>query len=100
MMGKKGVNSILNKIRYSMLNFYLNSNIIVHLYEIYQHYKIESDQRNIQKIPVQLMKLWFKLKWFKTRKKLFPKEFIAEKAKLRRKKYKDYKQTKSRKIKS
>ena len=43
MMGKKGVNSILNKIRYSMLNFYLNSNIIVHLYEIYQHYKIESD---------------------------------------------------------
>ena len=41
-LGKENVFSILNRIRYSTLDFYLDSNTIVDLHKKYQGDKIDS----------------------------------------------------------
>ena len=79
MMKQKSVGSILNKIRYPILNFYLRPNAIVDLHKKILPRLNRWYTRAIFKKPtIWLMNLWLKLKHLETRKNLCRKNLLLQ----------------------
>ena len=97
--GEKRIISILNKIKYNLLDFYLDPIIIVELYKSFKSNKIDSMLNKYSKDGSPIYEVIDQIEIIKNPSKTTSEETIAERVKLRRQKKKKKKKEKKKKIK-
>ena len=82
--GEKRIISILNKIKYNLLDFYLDPIIIVELYKSFKSNKIDSMLNKYSKDGSPIYEVIDQIEIIKNPSKTTSEETIAERVKLRR----------------
>ena len=72
----------MNKIRNTLLDYYLHTNIIVELHKKYQHNKIGGVLKKYSKDSPSIDQIVGEIEMYRNTKKSLPEENIAEKVKL------------------
>ena len=72
----------MNKIRNTLLDYYLHTNIIVELHQKYQHNKIGGVLKKYSKDSHSIDQIVGEIEMYRNTKKSLPEENIAEKVKL------------------